>query len=127
RQRDWFQPSLPDALLALLERKRIATVITDVAGRRDVCHGSLSTPIAFVRFVGEGGHESDEPRMQRWLAQLIDWRAAGLERAYLFVHQPDDIAAPELLSIAAAHARALGIEVPAVPLEAAVTPQLDLF
>jgi uncharacterized protein YecE (DUF72 family) len=128
RHPDWFRgASLREELLALLEARRVGTVITDVAGRRDVSHGSLTTPSVFVRFVGEGGHATDEPRSEAWLARLLEWRAAGLESAYFFVHQPDDILAPQLLSLVAEHARARGIDVGAVPLEAAPTKQLDLF
>jgi hypothetical protein len=102
-------------------------VITDVSGRRDVSHASLATPTAFVRFVGEGGHETDEPRVAQWMERLQSWQALGLQAAYFFVHQPDDIAAPQLLSIAARHAQALGIDVPSVPLERAAPSQLGLF
>lgn len=128
RHPDWFcGGSLREELLGLLESRRIGTVITDVAGRRDVSHGSLTTPRAFVRFVGEGGHATDEPRGKAWLARLLEWRAAGLESAYFFAHQPDDVLAPQLLSLVAEHARASGIDVESVPLEAATTKQLDLF
>jgi uncharacterized protein YecE (DUF72 family) len=124
----WFEAAgLREPLLRLLETRGVATVITDVAGRRDVCHGSLSSALAFVRFVGEGGHESDAPRSATWLTRLSEWRAAGLEAAYFFVHQPDDIAAPQLLALASEQARARGIEVPLVQLETADRTQLDLF
>jgi uncharacterized protein YecE (DUF72 family) len=124
----WFERgSLREDLLRLLEQQSIATVITDVSGRRDVCHASLTTPIAFVRFVGEGGHPTDAPRTDAWLVRLADWRAAGLQSAYLFVHQPDDLVAPQLLATASEQAHARGIEVPTVALESAVTKQLDLF
>jgi uncharacterized protein YecE (DUF72 family) len=128
RHPDWFEAAgLREGLLRLLERRGVATVITDVAGRRDVCHASLSTALGFVRFVGEGGHASDAPRCATWLARLAEWRAAGLDAAYFFVHQPDDIAAPQLLAVVSEQARARGIEVPAVPLEAVERAQLDLF
>jgi hypothetical protein len=111
----------------VLEAHGMATVITDVAGRRDVCHATLSTPLAFVRFVGEGGHSSDGARSAAWLGRLAEWRAAGLQSAYFFVHQPDDILAPQLLAAVAEQARARGICVPAVPLETVERAQLDLF
>jgi hypothetical protein len=61
------------------------------------------------------------------MERLHSWHALGLHAAYFFVHQPDDIAAPQLLSIAAQRAQALGIDVLSVPLERAAPNQLDLF
>jgi uncharacterized protein YecE (DUF72 family) len=129
RHPDWFSDgALHAALSELLEQRGFASVITDVAGRRDVCHGSLTRPIAFVRFVGEGGHPSDEPRAAAWIDRLLALQALGLSEAYFFAHQPDDIAAPQLLAAVAAHALARGIELPALPLEqSARDAQLELF
>jgi hypothetical protein len=50
-----------------------------------------------------------------------------LEAAYFFVHQPDDIAATQLLAVVSKQARARGLEVPAVGLEGVARAQLDLF
>ena len=128
RHAAWFERgALHEALLEWMEGRGIASVITDVSGRRDASHASLSTPTAFVRFVGEGGHETDEPRVARWMERLQSWQALGLHAAYFFVHQPDDIAAPALLSIAAEYARGLGIDVPSVVLERPAPSQLGLF
>jgi uncharacterized protein YecE (DUF72 family) len=113
RHPGWFTAAgLREELLRLLEAHGMATVITDVAGRRDVCHATLSTPLAFVRFAGEGGHPSDGARSAAWLGRLAEWRAAGLQSAYFFVHQPDDILAPQLLAAVAEQARAQGIALP---------------
>ena len=132
RHAAWFaRGALRDDLVALLERRGAAAVITDVAGRRDACHGSLTAPIAFVRWVGEAGHASDGPRLEGWVDRLAEWRARGLADAYLFVHQPDDLVAPEGMALAAAHARARGIALPAItlltPETAAPRRQLSLF
>jgi uncharacterized protein YecE (DUF72 family) len=128
RHAAWFERgALREDLLEWLEARGIGSVITDVSGRRDASHASLTTPTAFVRFVGEGGHESDEPRVAQWMERLQSWHALGLHAAYFFVHQPDDIAAPQLLSIAAQRAQALGIDVPSVTLERSAPSQLDLF
>ena len=128
RHAGWFERgALREDLVDWLEARGIASVITDVSGRRDASHASLTSTIAFVRFVGEGGHETDEPRVSQWLERLQSWQGLGLRAAYFFVHQPDDIAAPALLSIAAQRAQELGIEVPSVPLERPAPNQLDLF
>jgi uncharacterized protein YecE (DUF72 family) len=98
--------ALRDELAALLERRGAAAVITDVAGRRDACHGSLTAPLAFIRWVGEEGHATDRPRIEGWIDRLADWRTRGLKAAYFIVHQPDDLVAPEGMALAAGHARA---------------------
>lgn len=112
RHPDWFvgQQLQPLALRALGKSPKAGTVITDVAGRRDVCHATLTTPTAFVRFVGNALHPSDEARTAVWLDRLMAWRRAGLHTAYWFVHQPDDRLAPELLDRAAALAQGRGLK-----------------
>jgi len=90
----WFSghlllPELSDLLMA----HRVAPVITDVAGRRDVLHQSLTAPTVMLRLVGNGMHPSDLTRAQAWLNRLSAWQNQGLERAYLFAHQPGDIQA----------------------------------
>jgi uncharacterized protein YecE (DUF72 family) len=124
----WFERGgVREDLTAEIEGRGLAIVITDVSGRRDASHASLTSPFAFVRFVGEGGHPSDEPRVVAWLARLAQWRETGLGSAFFFVHQPDDIAAPQLLAIASEHANNAGIVVPTVALERSPSTQLDLF
>ncbi len=99
---------LHPAVTEVLERHGAGAVITDVAGRRDVCHATLTVPELMLRFVGNGLHPSDFTRVDAWLDRLVDWHARGLERAYFFVHQPDDLVAPELLRYVEEQARARG-------------------
>jgi uncharacterized protein YecE (DUF72 family) len=128
RHPGWFERGeLRPELADTLEARGIASVITDVSGRRDASHGTLTTSITFVRFVGEGGHPSDEPRCEAWLQRLLAWRRRGLREAYFFVHQPDDSVAPQLLARMSVRARALGIAVPETALEPPAPNQLDLF
>lgn len=125
RHPSWFsRGALVDSAFRLLERRRAAAVITDVAGRRDVCHASLTAPFVLIRFAGNGLHPTDAPRAEAWLDRLIEWRALGLRSAYFFAHQPDDALAPETLAHFTARARARGLALPAATLEAA---QLGLF
>jgi uncharacterized protein YecE (DUF72 family) len=102
---------LDPAAAELLARRGAGAVVTDVAGRRDVCHATLTVPELFLRFVGNGLHPTDATRVDAWLARLADWRARGLRRVYFFVHQPDDLLAPELLHTIAEKAAALGLAV----------------
>jgi uncharacterized protein YecE (DUF72 family) len=96
---------------AVLERHGAGAVITDVAGRRDVCHATLTAPEVMVRFVGNALHPSNLVRVEAWLERLADWRARGLRRAFFFVHQPDDQQIAELFHEIAARAAKRGLPV----------------
>lgn len=97
RHPDWFNSAeTADRLFALLAGHGAGTVITDVAGRRDVLHMQITTPIAFVRFVGNGLHPTDYSRIDEWVQRLSEWYEQGLEEAYFFPHEPDNVLAPEL-------------------------------
>lgn len=125
RHGSWFSGGeVRVSAATVLERRGAAAVITDAAGRRDVCHATLTAPFVLVRFAGNGLHPTDMPRTDAWLDRLMEWRGLGLQQAYFFAHQPDDAYAPETLSYFVGHARARGVEMPPVTLEAA---QLDLF
>lgn len=85
-----------EAYFQLLAEKNIATVITDVAGRRDVCHMRLTSRMVLIRFVGNGLHPSDYTRIQQWGEVLATWFSQGLATACFFAHEPDNLLAPEL-------------------------------
>ncbi|MCS7035228.1 MAG: DUF72 domain-containing protein [Saprospiraceae bacterium] len=88
------------ALFSLLQSHQTSAVITDVAGRRDVCHGRLTTRCTLIRFVGNGLHPTDFSRTQAWAERLALWASMGLEEAYFFGHEPDNLLAPELAAFA---------------------------
>jgi uncharacterized protein YecE (DUF72 family) len=58
----------------------------DTAGRRDMMHMRLTSPTAFVRYVG-CNHESDYSRLDGWVDRVADWKKKGLKELYFFVHQ----------------------------------------
>lgn len=97
RHPSWFENGriLP-ALTKYLQNRGIGLVITDVAGRRDVLHSSVSAPFTILRFIGNDLHPSDFPRATAWVARLRLWQELGLQRAFYFVHEPDDLNAPEM-------------------------------
>lgn len=102
RHEAFFQPNLPaEQYFDSLREAGISTVITDVAGRRDVCHLRLTNHRVLIRFVGNNLHPSDFTRVQAWADRLSDWAGAGLQEAYFFCHEPDNILAPELAAFAA--------------------------
>ncbi|MEM7101844.1 MAG: DUF72 domain-containing protein [Bacteroidota bacterium] len=97
RHESWFEDvQVKTEVFNALEENRIGTVITDVSGRRDVLHQRLTTPIAMIRFVGNGLHPTDYSRIDEWVSRLKDWADAGLKEVYFFPHEPDNILAPDL-------------------------------
>lgn len=87
RHQDWFLDSeVADKLSSLLEDNNVTNVLVDTAGRRDMLHMRLTTPIAFVRYVG-ANHSSDYSRLDDWIERIKIWRGHGLQSLYFFVHQ----------------------------------------
>lgn len=96
RHKDWFAvPEIADRLYALLQRKRVLNVLVDTAGRRDIMHMRLSTPTAFVRWVG-ANHRSDYRRLDEWTERIVEWKRQGLKELYFFVHQNVELESPLL-------------------------------
>lgn len=97
RHETWFDNSDNfNRLFDLLESKNVSTVITDVAGRRDVLHQRLTTDTAMIRFVGNGLHQTDYERIDAWIKRLKYWFENSLKEVYFFPHQPDNLLAPEM-------------------------------
>jgi uncharacterized protein YecE (DUF72 family) len=97
RHESWFENGriLP-ALTQFLQSRKIGLVITDVAGRRDVLHSSVSSDFTILRFIGNDLHPSDFRRLHEWALRLKSWTERGLQRIFFFAHEPNDIHAPEL-------------------------------
>jgi uncharacterized protein YecE (DUF72 family) len=79
-----------------LQYYRKIAIITDVAGRRDILHQKLTLEKTMVRFVGNGLHSTDYERINQWAERLKRWCEWGLREVYFFVHEPDNLLAPEL-------------------------------
>jgi uncharacterized protein YecE (DUF72 family) len=87
RNKDWFNENdEAERFYQLLEQHGKTNIIVDTAGRRDMLHMRLTTPTAFVRYVG-ANHESDYQRLDDWLARIKKWKEMGLQSLYFFVHQ----------------------------------------
>lgn len=101
RHPSWFKEGkiLP-ALVEYLYKKKIGLVITDVAGRRDVLHTSLSAPWTMIRLIGNDESQSDERRLRDWAKRLSFWRDQGLKETFLFLHAPDDVMTIEFSQMA---------------------------
>ena len=97
RHESWFtNETNSEALFSLLKKYNKSTVITDVAGRRDVCHMRLTNDVGMVRFVGNNLHPTDYQRIDSWVKRIKAWSAAGLRELYFFPHEPDNLLAPDL-------------------------------
>jgi len=97
RHPSWFQGGHVFApLVEYLQGREIGLVITDVAGRRDVLHSSISAPFSMLRLIGNNLHTTDFERAKLWSQKINDWQELGLKQFYYIVHQPDDIKTPEM-------------------------------
>jgi uncharacterized protein YecE (DUF72 family) len=97
RHPDWFNDAkIWTKTCEMLAKMKVGTVISDVAGRRDVLHNTLTTPNLTLRFVGNELHPTDYTRVDAWCNRLITWLEMGLKNAYIFVHCGENKFAPEL-------------------------------
>lgn len=97
RHESWFESrEHSERLFELLEQRNIASVITDVPGRRDVLHNRLTNNIAMLRWNGNDLIDSDYERMDEWLKRIQSWFVQNLKTVYIFTHEPDNILAPDM-------------------------------
>ncbi|RNI23529.1 DUF72 domain-containing protein [Rufibacter latericius] len=98
RHENWFKESkITEQAFQTLEERQITTVLTDVAGRRDVLHMRLTSPTAMIRFNGHGLVSSDYTRLEAWADRLHQWLEQGLQTVYFFMHQKEVLDAPPAL------------------------------
>jgi uncharacterized protein YecE (DUF72 family) len=87
RNTEWYNNAEISAnLFNCMQEYNISSILVDTAGRRDLLHMRLTTPTAFVRYVG-ANHASDYKRLDDWIGRLEHWIAHGLHNLYFFVHQ----------------------------------------
>ena len=87
RNTAWLNDAeIAERYYGMLESLKVINIITDTAGRRDLLHMRLTTPKAFVRWVG-ANHPSDRQRLEDWFERFKSWQEQGLEALYFFVHQ----------------------------------------
>ncbi len=97
RHQDWFNDAVArKELFEMLARVGKGAAITDASGRRDCLHMELTTPEAFIRFVGNGGDflDSDKARVDEWVVRIKQWLDHGLKKVYFFLHQHDEADTP---------------------------------
>jgi len=89
RHPDWFrQPAILKDYIDLLASFGRTAIIADVAGRRDVLHMGLSSPMFMLRFNGHNLHATDFTRMDAWVNRLERWISLGVQQIFFFLHQP---------------------------------------
>ena len=124
RQPDWFSdPELLNRLFEEMRTRKIGTVITDTAGRRDAIHQCLTIPTAFIRFDGNELHSTDFSRIDAWAIRIKEWIDSGLQTVYFFLHTPTKSLTPEMSNYFLERMNALcGLDVKL----AAIDPELKL-
>jgi len=96
RNAEWFSnEKVLQEYCDLLEKHQMANIIVDTAGRRDMLHMRLTSPIAFIRYVG-ANHPSDIQRLDDWIERIEKWRSEDLRKLYFFVHQNTELESPLL-------------------------------
>lgn len=97
RHTDWYNDAaVSSKLYNLLETHGITNILVDTAGRRDLMHMRLTTPTAFIRWVGANEPESDRSRLDEWIGRISKWKKAGLQKLFFFVHQNAEQESPAL-------------------------------
>lgn len=96
RHPQWFEKDNFDSVFDMLEQHHAGSIITDATGRRDCVHMRLTTPEAFIRFVGNGLHPTDYTRLDDWVQRIKSWMEQGIETVYFFMHQHEELHSPEL-------------------------------
>ena len=92
---EWFSDKVTwNGFCDFLEEHKTTNIIVDTAGRRDMLHMRLTTPTAFIRFVGCNVDEIDRKRIDDWVDRIEKWRKEGLQHLYFFVHQNVEVSSP---------------------------------
>ena len=88
RNNSWFNETeiSEQILYPVFEENKVTNILVDTAGRRDLMHMRLTTPTAFIRYVGSN-HSSDYSRLDDWVERIKIWMDNGLENLYFFIHQ----------------------------------------
>jgi uncharacterized protein YecE (DUF72 family) len=97
RHTNWYNDAaVSSKLYPLLETHGVTNILVDTAGRRDLMHMRLTTPTAFIRWVGANEPKSDRSRLDEWIPRISAWKKAGLQRLLFFIHQNVEQESPAL-------------------------------
>lgn len=97
RNTEWFNDkAVSKEVYSLFEKHQVTNIVVDTAARRDLLHMRLTTPKAFIRYVGANDPQSDRERLDDWINRLSVWVDQGLRDIYFFVHQNIELESPFL-------------------------------
>ena len=97
RNTEWFNDTaISNEAYELFEKHQVTNIVVDTAGRRDLLHMRLTTPKAFIRYVGANNPQSDRERLDDWINRFKIWVDLGLRDIYFFVHQNIELESPFL-------------------------------
>ncbi len=97
RNTEWFNnATISSKVYQLFEEHQVTNVLVDTAGRRDLLHMRLTSPVAFIRYVGANEPDQDRKRLDDWIIRLKKWAEEGLRHIYFFVHQNVEVESPLL-------------------------------
>ena len=86
----WFNDQVVQReMFDYLRKRGMIAVISDVAGRRDALHQTLTTSCAFIRFKGYTVQATNYTRINAWVARLQQWLARGLKQVYFLLHETE--------------------------------------
>jgi uncharacterized protein YecE (DUF72 family) len=110
----WFSDSiLQQEVVDLLKKQHMVAVMSDVAGRRDVLHQTLTTPSTFIRFRGYIQETNNYTRLNAWIERLKQWWEQGLNQVYFILHETEKAFCIDLaLYLAKALNQQMGLQVP---------------
>lgn len=105
RHPDWFNKQETwEEVCRILQQKNVGLVLSDVSGRRDVLHMSLTNDICMLRFVGNDLHPTDYKRTLDWIGtKLKKWTLHAVNKVFIFIHCGDNEQAPELANFWISH------------------------
>jgi len=79
-----------------LTQNNCTPLITDVSGRRDLMHMTITNPTVFIRWVGNGLHKTDFERLKEWKGRINEWVSNGVKTIYFMLHEPENLKTPEI-------------------------------
>lgn len=87
----WFKDSLnAENVFSFMKDNNIHSVLTDVAGRRDVLSMRTTSNKVIIRFKGYALIPSDFSRIDAWIDRLKVWQEKGIQEVYFFLHQASE-------------------------------------
>lgn len=92
RHEGWYSdPQITRQTGDLFHKHNVTWVITDTPGRRDAVHQIVTSGRVLIRFQGVNDPETDDPRIDEWVARLENWHSRGLRSIYWYAHNdPED-------------------------------------